>query len=440
VIMMFSMEYSQDIYASYLIVTVRDQSETVAHEEKMLFNNEINYLLEFQLRYVDGIPKYYYDLRGRKQLSVMCQENQIGYEQLSRMFSDFIEGLNVIDDYLLDPNNIVFQEEYIYYDGDKKGYLFVYLPGYMKSMAEQLKDVVSRLMKNVDHSNQRAVLFIYGLYNIVVDNHYSMEELKNFMEKEEGKVGTIPSGDNIVKNVYKAEEIIKNVSDKREKEEHLETDARAKKSKKYFVLLDIIVIGVIIIILIKSRLFNVVAFVSGLGKSGILLVIIAGLVVLATIFLIITIHKKVTSEAEEDFWSPYEEDNHQTLMEMSRGTEILSEMSGDAGTKLLNQPLILTLQSINPDNASNLKITELPCIIGKSVLNSLCRIDNQTVSRRHAKIYRDKDGLYIVDLDSTNGTYVNDIRLEKLEPHEIKHGDYIRFSDMDFVTVLEAGL
>jgi len=438
VIMMFSMEYSQDIYASHLIITVHNRNETVAHEEKMLFNNEINHLLEFQLRYLEGIPKYYYDTRGRKSLSVMCQEKQIGYEQLSGLFRDFIEEIDMIDNYLLDPDNIIFQEEYIYYDGDKKSYSFVYLPGYMKSMTEQLREIVSRLMKNVDHSNQKAVLFIYGLYNIIFDNYYSAEKLRNYMEKEEGKNQGMPSGENIVKNVYKAEEVIKNVPDK--KEEQLVTDKKNKNVKIGLVLLDILVIGVIISILLKSRLFNVAAFMSGLGKSRICLLIIAGFVVFAMILLIILIRKKVINdEAEEDFWTPYEENNHQNLMQMSRGTEILSEMSGDAGTKLLNQPLIFTLQSVNPDKASNLKITELPCMIGKSVLNSLCRIDNQTVSRRHAKIYREKDGLYMIDLDSTNGTYVNDIRLEKLEPHEIKHGDYIRFSDMAFLIVLEAG-
>jgi len=428
VIAMFSMEYSQDIYASHLIVTVNERSETVAHEEKMLFNNEINYLLEFQLRYVEGVPKYYYDTSGMRSLTVMCQEKQIGYEQLSGLFRSFIEGLDIIDDYLLDPNNVIFQEEYIYYNDDKKSYSFVYLPGYIKSMTEQLREVVSRLMKNVDHSNQKAVLFIYGLYNIFFDNHYSIEKLKAYM-------GDKPLDERIIKKEYKVEEIV-------EKEpEQIEEEKEKKKVKKklnvWFIALDIFIIGIIIFILIKSRLFNTAAFMSGISKSGILLLVIAGIIVLIVVLVIITVRKKADNEPEEDFWSPYEEDNHQVLMQMSRGTELLSEMSDDAGTKLLNQPLMLTLQSVDSDKASNLKITELPCIIGKSVLNSLCRIDNQTVSRRHAKIYKDKCGLCIVDLDSTNGTYVNNIRLEKLEPYEIKHGDYIAFSDMEFLTVLE---
>ncbi len=50
-------------------------------------------------------------------------------------------------------------------------------------------------------------------------------------------------------------------------------------------------------------------------------------------------------------------------------------------------------------------------------------LDDVTVSRRHAVIERSADGLYIADLDSLNGTYVNRRRIER---HRLADGDEVQ--------------
>jgi pSer/pThr/pTyr-binding forkhead associated (FHA) protein len=50
-------------------------------------------------------------------------------------------------------------------------------------------------------------------------------------------------------------------------------------------------------------------------------------------------------------------------------------------------------------------------------------LDDVTVSRRHAVIERAQDGLYIVDLESLNGTYVNRRRIER---HRLSDGDEVQ--------------
>jgi hypothetical protein len=50
-------------------------------------------------------------------------------------------------------------------------------------------------------------------------------------------------------------------------------------------------------------------------------------------------------------------------------------------------------------------------------------LDDVTVSRNHALLVRRKDGLYIDDLGSLNGTYVNRRRIES---HRLEDGDEIQ--------------
>jgi hypothetical protein len=50
-------------------------------------------------------------------------------------------------------------------------------------------------------------------------------------------------------------------------------------------------------------------------------------------------------------------------------------------------------------------------------------LDDVTVSRNHALVVRRRDGLYIDDLGSLNGTYVN---RQRIESHQLADGDEIQ--------------
>jgi two-component system cell cycle response regulator len=67
-------------------------------------------------------------------------------------------------------------------------------------------------------------------------------------------------------------------------------------------------------------------------------------------------------------------------------------------------------------------LTDKPLVLGRG---SDCeiRINDHSVSRRHARIQPGADGYYAVDLQSTNGTYVNDVPASM---YKLKDGDYLR--------------
>lgn len=55
---------------------------------------------------------------------------------------------------------------------------------------------------------------------------------------------------------------------------------------------------------------------------------------------------------------------------------------------------------------------------------------NHGVSRIHAEVQLKPDDIYIIDLDSANGTTVNGTRLETITPVAIRHGDLIQLGDL----------
>lgn len=85
------------------------------------------------------------------------------------------------------------------------------------------------------------------------------------------------------------------------------------------------------------------------------------------------------------------------------------------------------------DNKYNkLKILEFPFYIGKITDGMDAVIMESTISRVHAKITLEDENLYITDMGSTNGTYLNE---ENIQPHtrmQIRIGDLLRFANISY--------
>src|SRR5436309_2043999 len=75
-----------------------------------------------------------------------------------------------------------------------------------------------------------------------------------------------------------------------------------------------------------------------------------------------------------------------------------------------------------PGMGSRYTLTDKPLVLGRGN-DCEIRINDHSVSRRHARIQPGADGYYAVDLQSTNGTYVNDVPASM---YKLKDGDYLR--------------
>jgi diguanylate cyclase (GGDEF)-like protein len=70
-------------------------------------------------------------------------------------------------------------------------------------------------------------------------------------------------------------------------------------------------------------------------------------------------------------------------------------------------------------------LKETPLIVGRDEACDIC-VPDDSVSRRHARIEPMGDGYGVIDMQSTNGTYVNDNRVNS---HQLKDGDYLRIGN-----------
>ena len=82
-----------------------------------------------------------------------------------------------------------------------------------------------------------------------------------------------------------------------------------------------------------------------------------------------------------------------------------------------------------------LLITDSPAIIGRDSTASLC-IRDRSVSRAHSQIEREGERFFVSDLDSLNGTFVNDVPIKR---RSLEHGDRIRIGGFQFLFLRHEG-
>ena len=67
--------------------------------------------------------------------------------------------------------------------------------------------------------------------------------------------------------------------------------------------------------------------------------------------------------------------------------------------------------------------------IGRSTQNVVAIDSDEFASARHARVEPRRDGVWVNDLGSTNGTYVNGVRIDR--PRKLVNGDVVRAGETE---------
>ena len=112
---------------------------------------------------------------------------------------------------------------------------------------------------------------------------------------------------------------------------------------------------------------------------------------------------------------------------------ILDLLPGDKSKEEVSVPeaQLVNLDQACTDTASSLFIKKMRTTIGRNQSNDIV-FDQPTISSFHACITFERDRFELEDYNSTNGSFVNNIRLEAETPKHLKTGDQIKFANYEF--------
>jgi pSer/pThr/pTyr-binding forkhead associated (FHA) protein len=91
---------------------------------------------------------------------------------------------------------------------------------------------------------------------------------------------------------------------------------------------------------------------------------------------------------------------------------------------------LVVLKSPALDEGEEVPIDSLPVAIGRGGQNEVPLDGDEFASAQHARFEAKRDGVWVEDMGSTNGTFVNGARVTT--PRRLSKGDVVRVGQTDF--------
>jgi pSer/pThr/pTyr-binding forkhead associated (FHA) protein len=91
--------------------------------------------------------------------------------------------------------------------------------------------------------------------------------------------------------------------------------------------------------------------------------------------------------------------------------------------------VLIVLSSPALDPGTERELDSSAVSVGRAAENDLVLDSDEFASTKHARIEPRRDGVWVEDLDSTNGTFVNGMKVK--QRHKLSPGDVIRVGETD---------
>lgn len=443
--------YRKDLHNNYLVVPKLEDDKDEAYCVRMLQANPIVGILKPDQRTIDNQVQFYYDITSKQSLEILYVKTSINYDQIKKIFLDLADIIERTYEYLLNENDLVLMPEHIYIELSSGQVNVCYLPGYDKDLRKQISNLIEYMMNKVEYQAKDAVLYVYNLYSICREESCSFNDLLNAIREEnlskpvkEEKRKSLP----LELNEKDKPEVVLEEKNPISQIPVMMEKISNDQEQYYYPVKIYIYTGIccFLAIIITYICFKTKIIYTPLGNR----IDYGKLMALMLILLCVVgyLMKKVWDKknrltkiiCKEEYVDPREENIDRGLI-----TKQVSISEPIAYKERLEQaPNPTVLLNLNPkslgcylkakskDIHEDIHIKEFPFIIGKQKDNVDYCLNNEIVSRYHIKLTKDDEKYYITDLNSTNGTCLNEISLPCYQRYELKDGDEISIAGIKY--------
>lgn len=358
---------------------------------QMVINNKIPGLVPLRLETVNNEIAVYYETTSKIAMSNMFTRRQMSGKEIY----SFVKEIKILSDnmkeYLLDIGDIILDFESIFFNRRNGKYEFCYLPYNEGALHENIRNMFDKMLEYINHNDREAVLIAYGIQHITLNDDFTITDImdcayKNIQEyKKQRQIKDNGKGKEFEKDVKTESE--QKSSGQREKKSFLHTLISIFKKKSLYLNEEELCEKAELICEDKENCYNDAGTKNNTFNKG--------------------VYSNCFSENEED---------DRTMILTSKGM-----LKG------------IMLRALDTEEQITILPNKFPYIIGKSELSCDFAVSSSVVSRVHLRIIEEKDGFFVEDLNSTNGTLLNGNLLMPHNPQMIKVGDKITLANIEFI-------
>lgn len=341
-----------------------------SYELKMVCKNKIKGLLNAHTNMFNGSCEIYYDISSKQPIDRIYGKKEMDAEDLRILLLSIKMVIEETGKFLLDINHVLFSPELCYCNPEEKRLEWVFYPGNESGGLSKMAEFV---IDRVNHSDSNAVDAAYKFFKLIKSNIISVGTIENILEEMEIK----EAEQNVESDSINYTEIIPDMP--RQTETVRQQDTIANK--------------------LKNKVKDLWRSKINADKKGL---------------------PDVKMPGKEVRWETY-------------GLDEPESFNGE--TVVMGMNVNLTEHRLRNVKKTGdfVYLDKLPCVFGKLETCADIVLSDNSVSRVHAQIFEDKGELYLQDLNSTNGSYVNSLAVENNEIVRLKSGDEIAFGNVRYI-------
>lgn len=418
---MLDTKYYKDYRHNYLIIKDNGCLLENVYQRRMVTENKIKGILSSSEKHINGELLLYYEITSKQSLQSMFEGRTIGMEYLKKFFVQLKVVNDALQKYLLDGSCLVLLPEYIFQDIGTEEICFIYYPDPEEG---KLTELIDFFIAKVDNEDMGAVETVYRIADLIGKEQFVLDEVLEWFQDDVRDSAENRSENSDEADNAKAQEDLS-------WEESGQEDAEPESDRKLIKILPPVAAAAIgagmlayfmyaFHLSYKEKIYLIAGW-------GVVIALLAGTAIWYFMPLIRRNGKAKNKEeqkpekGEHTFVTTYE---NSVSCEAEMGNTVFLPWTENCENKLYGA---------DRKNKYHIDLGRLPLTVGKLAGMVDMVINEQSISRMHARFSRSGNRIYITDLNSTNGTFRNGMRLEPNATELIEPGDEIRLGRLKFI-------
>lgn len=381
---MLPVEYVRSLNCNYERMLLEQKPEEKKYQYCILSRGGIKGLLLCDLRYINGNAYLYYDISSKQNVEQLYNERTISREWIIDFLWSMKHIKQDLERFLLDMRNIIWSPNQVFQDLETKDYFFLYIPYYEGEAT--FGSFLDFLLEHLDYDDEALVECVYHMNEEW--EQYGEDYLRNKIFED---------GKELEKKDKEVQALQANAAEGvRLQDESTGNDIGTAKTQN----------GVE-----KKGLFGMLEGKKNRNKK-------------MREEYRLSMQRKMQgyAVAEEATYNvePREEEREE---EYGRTVYIEEkELRGEEKCRLFA-----------PDGSLMMTLEKSGISIGKKKDEVDLALEDNSVSRLHARIVIEQGVAYLEDLNSTNGTFKNGLRMRPYEKRKLDQGDEIKCGKVNMI-------
>jgi len=451
-----NMYYKRDLDSNYLVV--EDQEfERHRFSLRMLESNVLPSFLKLSLKQMNGFISLWYRVTSMHPVEQIFERRSMRGEDIRLLMGSLHSALMDVRSYLLEPEDIVLDPAYIFMTPDRNRVCFIYVPQYASVSEGSLKKLAEYILKKLDHKDPSAVEAGYELYDRIAGGQNGFSEI---WEDLSGRIfGSVP--DNMETKALEHTSVPPSMEASLDSLTWEDPPADGKPDGKVRTgSVGKYLLPAAVGVLLSGVLFWAAVRIWKLDATQ-LGGLFFGLLAAAWLAVGFVRGRNTPQRSFRDTDDETQEEQFWQALTSAEGIEVSDAVRQEASdavgkpdfaaeifrqepeeewihgeTRALGEVdrssrLVLVSQDIR--RSRDLAVESSICLIGKSREMADVCIPLDVISRVHARIDQTDEGIFLTDLNSMNGTFVNGG--DRLPVHvrvRIREGDLVSFATVHF--------